>query len=163
MQSHSGPDGLSWQTSVWDRMAQVYGRGVDPRFVPVVEHVIQRARLTAGLDVLDLGTGTGAVARRASTLVGPTGHGLGIDISLDMLAQARQWAVEAGVQNVELREGRAQAIPAADRTFDTALASLSLMYVIDRGSAAREIARVLRPGGRFVGAVWAGPEQCDLV
>src|SRR5262245_51296476 len=37
------------------------------------------------------------------------------------------------------------------------------MYVIDRGAAAREIARVLRPSGRFVAAVWAGPEQCDLV
>jgi SAM-dependent methyltransferase len=43
------------------------------------------------------------------------------------------------------------------------LASLSLMYVIDRVAAAREIARVLRPGGRFVAAVWAGPEQCDIV
>jgi SAM-dependent methyltransferase len=38
-----------------------------------------------------------------------------------------------------------------------------MMYVIDREAAAREIARVLRPGGRFVAAVWAGPEQCDIV
>ena len=43
------------------------------------------------------------------------------------------------------------------------VASLSLMYVIDRAAAAREIARVLRPGGRFVAAVWAGPEECDIV
>jgi SAM-dependent methyltransferase len=47
--------------------------------------------------------------------------------------------------------------------FDAVLASLSLMYVIDRETAAREIARVLRPGGRFVAAVWAGPDQCDIV
>jgi SAM-dependent methyltransferase len=38
-----------------------------------------------------------------------------------------------------------------------------MMYVIDRDAAAREIARVLKPGGRFVAAVWAGPEQCDIV
>ena len=43
------------------------------------------------------------------------------------------------------------------------LASLSLMYVIDREAAAHEIARVLRPGGRLVGAVWAGPERADIV
>jgi SAM-dependent methyltransferase len=46
---------------------------------------------------------------------------------------------------------------------DVVLASLSLMYVIDRAAAAREIARVLRPGGRFVAAVWAGPAECDIV
>jgi SAM-dependent methyltransferase len=43
------------------------------------------------------------------------------------------------------------------------LASLSLMYAVDRAAAAREIARVLRPDGRFVAAVWSGPEQCDIV
>ena len=37
------------------------------------------------------------------------------------------------------------------------------MYVIDRAAAASEIARVLKPGGRFVGAVWSGPESCDIV
>jgi SAM-dependent methyltransferase len=47
--------------------------------------------------------------------------------------------------------------------FDVVLASLSLMYVIDRGAAAREIRRVLRPGGRFVAAVWAAAERCDIV
>ena len=49
------------------------------------------------------------------------------------------------------------------RYLDAVLASLSLMYVIDRAAAAREIARVLRPGGRFVAAVWGGPEEADIV
>ena len=60
-------------------------------------------------------------------------------------------------------EGRAESIPADDDTFDVILASLSMMYVVDREAAAREIARTLRPGGRFVASVWAGPEQCDIV
>lgn len=54
-------------------------------------------------------------------------------------------------------------IPAEDAAFDVVLACLSLMYVVDRAAAAREIARVLRPGGRFVAAVWGAPAECDIV
>jgi SAM-dependent methyltransferase len=79
-----------------------------------------------------------------------------------MLALARQRASELGLDNISFREGRAEAIPVADAAFDVVLASLSLMYVIDRAAAAREIARVIRPGGRLVASVWAGPEQCDI-
>ena len=53
--------------------------------------------------------------------------------------------------------------PAPAHSQDAVLASLSLMYVIDRAAAAKELARVLRPGGRFVGAVWAGADQADIV
>jgi SAM-dependent methyltransferase len=71
--------------------------------------------------------------------------------------------VAGGWANVTLQEGWAEMMPAADNSFDAVLASLSLMYVIDREAAAREIARVLRPNGRLVAAVWAGPDQCDIV
>jgi SAM-dependent methyltransferase len=80
-----------------------------------------------------------------------------------MLAQARRRLAAGGLGDVVLQEGRAEALPAPDGRFDVVLASLCLMYVIDRPAAAREIARVLRPGGRLVAAVWAGPEQCDIV
>ena len=80
-----------------------------------------------------------------------------------MLTLARERADALGLRNVTFREGRAEAIPADASSCDVLLASLSLMYVIDRAAAAREIARVLRPGGRFVAAVWAGPADCDIV
>ena len=60
-----------------------------------------------------------------------------------------------GVANAEFREGRAEAIPSDDGSADVVLTSLSLMGAIDRAAAAREIARVLRPGGPFAAAVWA--------
>jgi SAM-dependent methyltransferase len=155
--------GLAWQIGVWNRIADVYPHEVAPRFTSVVDHVIARAALASGHHVLDLGTGTGAVAERAAQIVGPQGHVVGVDISPDMLAVAQRRFTTRGLTNVSLRGGRAEAIPTDDDTFDVVLASLSLMYVLDRAAAAREMARVLRPHGRLVAAVWAGPEQCDIV
>jgi len=80
-----------------------------------------------------------------------------------MLGLARRRVAELALTNVDFREGRAETIPAEAGVFDAVLASLSLMYAIDRGAAARELRRVLRPGGRFVAAVWAPPDRCDIV
>jgi SAM-dependent methyltransferase len=155
--------GLAWQIGVWNRISDVYVREIDRRFAPVVDGVIARATLTPGQHVLDLGTGTGAVAERAAQLVGSQGHVVGVDISPDMLTIAQRRIVARGLTNVSLREGRAEAVPAEDGAFDVVLASLSFMYVIDRATAARELARVLRPQGRLVATVWAEPEACDIV
>lgn len=156
-------EGLAWQVGVWDRMSDIYLREIDRRFESVVDGVLARAALAPAERVLDLGTGTGAVAEHAARLVGPSGQVTGVDISPDMLALAQERLSSSGLTNIDLREGRAEEIPADADAFDAVLASLSMMYVIDRGAAAREIARVLRPGGRFVAAVWGGPERCDIV
>jgi SAM-dependent methyltransferase len=156
-------DGLTWQIGVWNQISQLYVREIDRRFFPVVDRVIDRASLQPGERVLDVGTGTGAAAVRAAVAVGTEGSVAGIDISQEMLTQARQTAAALDLRNVQFDEGRAEAIPAGNAAFDVVLASLSLMYVIDRAAAAREIARVLRPGGRLVSAVWADPAACDIV
>jgi SAM-dependent methyltransferase len=156
-------EGLAWQTGVWNRISDTYVREIDRRFLPVVEALVGRAALCAGERVLDLGTGTGAVAQRAAAIVGPGGRVVGVDISPEMLALARRGAATRHPGNLTFLEGRAEIIPAETASFDVVVACLSMMYVIDRETAARQIARVLKPGGRFVAAVWAGPEQCDIV
>jgi SAM-dependent methyltransferase len=156
-------DTLARQVGVWDRMSDVYVREIDSRFEPVVDGVIARAGLQADESVLDLGTGTGAVAERAAAIVGSGGTVVGVDISQEMLVQAQRRLETSGVTGVDLRQGRAEEIPAESASFDVVLASLSMMFVIDRERAAQEIARVLRPEGRFVASVWAGPDTCDLV
>jgi SAM-dependent methyltransferase len=156
-------EGLAWQTRVWDRMSDVYVREIDRRFEPVVEAVMGRAAVRAGEHVLDVGTGTGAVATRAAAAAGASGRVLGVDISAEMLARARQEGARLGLPTLDLREGRAEALPVPDSAFDVVVACLSMMFVIDREAAAREIARVLKPNGRFVAAVWAGPDRCDIV
>ena len=149
--------GLKWQVGVWDRIWPIYLREVDNRFTEVVDGVIRRAAL------LDLGTGIGSVAVKAASSVIPGGNLAAVDISPEMLGLARQRAASIGLSNITFLEGRAEEIPAQSGQFDAVLASLSLMYVIDRAAAAREIARVLRPGGRLVAAVWGGAEQADRV
>lgn len=155
-------DALGWQIGVWDRISQLYLDEVDQRFVPVVARCVELARLKPGEEVLDLGTGTGAVALRAAREVAP-GRVLGVDISPQMLGLAEGRVRAAGLDNVTLIEGRAESIPADDSSVDVLLACLSLMYVIDREQAALECARVLRPGGRLVAAVWATADEADIV
>jgi SAM-dependent methyltransferase len=164
MDQQKNAEGLAWQISVWDRMVPLYIREIDKRFESIVERVVKRANLKPGQHVLDLGTGTGSVALKAAEAVAPNGRVTAVDISRDMLAVARRRAASAEASiTFTFVEGSAEAIPADAESIDAVLASLSLMYVIDRGAAAREIARVLRPGGQLVGAVWAGPEQADIV
>lgn len=156
-------EGLAWQTSVWDRIADIYAREIDIRFAPVVDETLKRAELSAGDRVLDLGTGTGSVAVRAAPLVAAGGRVAAIDISSEMVSRAKRRAAQLGFENISFGEGRAEEIPAADGEFDAVIACLVMMYVIDRPAATREVARVLRPGGRFVATVWAAPDQCDIV
>jgi enediyne biosynthesis protein CalE5 len=158
----SEQEGLKWQVGVWDRISPIYLRAIYNRFTGVVDALIRRAALQSGQQVLDLGTGTGSVAIKAASLVMPGGNVTAIDISPEMLDLARQRSAALGLTNIEFLEGRSEELPVTGR-FDAVLASLSLMYVIDRAAAAREIARVLRPGGRFVAAVWGGPEEADIV
>jgi SAM-dependent methyltransferase len=156
-------EAVEWQTGVWKRMSSLYHREWDKRFAPIVDSVIGRAKLNPGESVLDLGCGTGSIALGAAGIVGPTGQVIGIDLSNEMLEVARERASQTGAPNLIFKQGRAESIPVPDQSFDVVLTSLTLMYVIDRATAAKEIARVLRPGGRLIAAVWGGPSVCDIV
>ena len=163
MQDKTLSDAVAWQTGVWDKISELYWQVIDQRLVPVVDVLVQYAALQPGEAVLDLGTGTGAVARRAAALVGPHGEVTGTDISPAMLEVARRLSRAPGSPDIAFAQCRAEELTLEDASVDVVLANLVLMYVIDRALAAREIARVLKPGGRIVAAVWAGPEQCDIV
>ncbi len=151
----------AWQAGVWNRKSQNYLQETDKRFRPVHEALLDRSGIVDGESVLDIGTGTGAIAIAAAHAVGEGGDVTGIDISDEMLRIADGRLIDEA--NIMFRPGSAEEIPAVDGSFHVVLASLSMMYVIDRAAAAREIARVLRPGGRFVAAVWSGPDDCDIV
>jgi SAM-dependent methyltransferase len=154
---------LAWQREVWDKAAKVYLEGVEPRFAPIVKGMFRRAKLRSGERVLDLGCGPGAVTLRTADAVGPSGRVDAVDISDEMLRLARARVADRGLGNVTFHNAGAEALPLPQHSADAVLAGLSLMFVPDRAAAAREIARVLRPGGRLVATFPTGADTCDLV
>lgn len=103
--------------------------------------------LGPGALAVDIGAGTGeAVAALAAT----GARVIGVDSSEKMLQVCRQRLTEAALENVELRLGDAEALPLADGECDTALASMVLHHLPDPAAGVREMARVVKAGGKVV-------------
>jgi len=107
------------------------------------------AGLAEGETVLDLGSGAGADVLISARRVGPTGRVIGLDMTDEMLDLARRNAGEAGVENVEFRKGYIEEIPLPDASVDVVISNCVLNLSADKPRVLREVARVLRPGGRF--------------
>ena len=107
-------------------------------------------RLRAGETVLDLGSGGGLDAFLAADRVGPTGRVVGVDMTPAMVERARANAKKAGIDNVSFREGRLEALPVSDASVDAVTSNCVINLVPDKGVVFREVARVLKPGGRLV-------------
>lgn len=116
--------------------------------LPVAKSLIRTAALRPGERVLDVGCGTGVVARLAAEQVGRDGTAAGLDAHPGMLSVAR--AVTPAELGVEWHEAPAEAMPLPDGAFDVVLCQMTLQLVSDRGRALREMRRVLADGGRLV-------------
>lgn len=132
----------------YDRYAAALSFGQDPRWRRFLV-----SRIEAGPDdtVLDVATGTGAVARelirqKRCTVVG-------LDQSPEMLAEARRRLPE----DVTLIDGTADQLPFADASFDALTFTYLLRYVPDPAATLRELVRVVRPGGTIAGLEFAVP------
>ena len=102
-----------------------------------------------GERVVDCGSGAGTDALIAARLVAPTGRVIGVDMTPEMLATARVNADEAGISNVEFREGLLEAMPVETGWADVVISNGVLNLVPDKAAALAEMHRVLRPGGRL--------------
>ena len=102
-----------------------------------------------GMTVLDLGSGAGFDAFLAANKVGPGGRVIGVDMTDDMLARARENAVKLGASNVEFRKGHIESLPVEDNSIDFVISNCVINLSPDKPAVFREIHRVLKPGGQF--------------
>jgi SAM-dependent methyltransferase len=100
-----------------------------------------------GERVVDVGSGAGFDSFVAARAVTETGSVIGVDMTAEMLAKARAAASQLGLDNVEFREGLAEAIPIEDHWADVVISNGVINLCADKRAAFAEIKRVLRPGG----------------
>lgn len=102
-----------------------------------------------GERVVDCGSGSGVDTLIAARLAGPEGRAIGVDMTPEMLARAREAASAAGLANAEFRRGYLEALPVEDGWADVVISNGVLNLVPDKARALTEMGRVLRPGGRL--------------
>jgi SAM-dependent methyltransferase len=105
--------------------------------------------LRPGERVVDVGCGAGIDSLIAAKKVGPEGSVIGVDMTPSMLEKARRASEEAGLANVEFRQGYAEALPIADGWADVVISNGVLNLMPDKAGALEEMSRVLNPGGRL--------------
>jgi SAM-dependent methyltransferase len=107
------------------------------------------AGLREGETVVDLGSGGGLDVFLAARKVGPTGRAIGIDMTPEMLDLARRNAEKSGLTNVEFHRATIDRLPLADASVDCVISNCVINLAPDKPAVFREIARVLKPGGRL--------------
>lgn len=132
-----------WALGEYDRIADGLSISTD--------QTLRVAKPRPGERVLDLATGTGITAIAARERGASV---TGVDLTPELLAVARRKAAAEGFEDIDFREGDAEALPFEDASFDVVVSTCGHMFAPDQPKVAAEIARVLRPGGRAVFLVW---------
>ena len=125
----------------YDRACNIMSFGSGQRYR---REALERAGLRPGLQVLDVGIGTGLLAREIVHILGPSGRVVGLDPSWQMIAEGRRQL------NVAFVQGVGECLPFPDSHFDFLTMGYALRHVPDLDQAFEEYRRVLKPGGRLV-------------
>jgi SAM-dependent methyltransferase len=144
----NGPSGQHWT----DRQ-----QAQDTLLAPVSDLLIDRARVEAGMRLVDVGCGCGATTIAFAEKLGPTGHVLGIDVSAPMLARARQ-IMPAGLP-AEFVLADATVYPFDPASFDLLVSRFGVMFFADPVLSFANMRRALRPSGRLAFACWREPRD----
>ncbi len=140
----------------WEEVATEYARDRLGIFERYGGRLLELVRPSPGSSLLDVGTGTGAVALQAHAWVGPEGQVTGCDAAMAMVELAIKSAAERGMAGVTFCQMDGEQLDFPDASFDTVTCAFSLSQFPDMGRALAEMWRVLKPGGRLGLSNW-GP------
>jgi SAM-dependent methyltransferase len=138
----------------WRKWDDLVIRFLGPQGDAIIDHLAPKD----GQRFLDIAAGTGEPGLRIAQRI-PGGRVVITDLAEGMLQVATEKAARAGLSNVEFKEADASALPFDDNSFDGVSCRLGYMFFPDMAQAAREMVRVLKPGGRIATTVWAEPAK----
>jgi SAM-dependent methyltransferase len=154
MRANRSTDASTGQVST--TAAEVYEKFFVPAlFGQWVAPMLDAVAVSDGDRVLDVGAGTGVVARAALQRVGEEGSVVAVDPNEGMLAVAKRLAPA-----LDVRRGTAERLPISNAEIDCVTCQFALMFFTDRAGAIEEMRRVVRSGGRVAVATWAGVAEC---
>ncbi len=131
-------------------------------WAPQTTQLWERARFAPGAQLLDLGSGPGYATADLAQLVGTEGHVSAVDVSRRFLSSLEQLIAARALRNVSWHEADASTLPHASSTLDGAFARWLLCFTPDPQAVVHEVARVLKPGGRFVIMDYANYEALTM-
>lgn len=136
-------------TRLFDALAPTYDAVGVEFFVPIAARLVELLGIAPGDRVADLGCGKGAFLMRAAAAAGPSDQIVGLDVSPGMVAEARRSAAQAGLGDVQVVVGDAQAPQLPGGPFDVVGSSLVLFFLPDPAAALRAWHGLLAPGGKL--------------
>lgn len=146
----AGEMGLKWlaSLSLFEEM-----------IAPIGEALLDRADYQEGETVIDLGCGGGATTLAIATAVAPSGRAMGLDISPDLIAAARERAAKNDAKNIEFTHADAATAQLPDAPYDRLFSRFGSMFFEDPTSAFTNLHGLVRKGGRIDLAVWGPPRD----
>jgi len=152
----------NYTRATWDECAE--------RYVPLAEQLAQFHKSLldlveprSGENVLDVCTGLGEPAMTIASFIAPSGQVVGVDLSANMTEIARKNASKRGLRNIQFMTMDAERLEFPANTFDAAFSCFGFQIVTDPRSAAKEILRVLKPGGRAGFTVWSTGDRAPAL
>ena len=143
-------DAWSKSATYWEKHRDV----IRSMFSPVTRALVEAAGVQAGQNVLDVAGGAGEPSLTLARLVGPSGRVAYTDFVQEMVEAAERQARRSHIENISFHQAPAESLPFPDHCFDAAVCRFGAMFFFDPDLACREMARVVKPGGKLAFAVW---------
>jgi ubiquinone/menaquinone biosynthesis C-methylase UbiE len=142
---------------------KAYNELLLPRiFIPLAGKMLEESDIEKGEYILDLACGPGTIARMAAKEAGVNGRVLALDISSEMLEVAKAKPPIANSASIAYEESSASPLSFSENFFDKTICQQGLQFFPERSEALKEMARVTKPGGKIIVAVWGPLKSCTI-